>query len=218
MQAERALLLDKDGPTIWRIPFQMAALPIHARYIHYSESLINPQMPKQEPQPMDMSGISSVGEGINLAFHYMRKVRPGVKEALEKTEGTDIYGNTGRENKLHWVALTVGSLKDAGIKDKFKGIFFKDKCLHSWEGKAIGIKKVIEMGYKTVRHVDDNPGDILILSQLFPDVEFVILCDWSTNYLLHDLEPKNYPNVCLADNFDDAVNKPFPWREEKLAA
>ncbi len=182
---------DLDGVIIGRPGIQAKALWEFSRK---GNEIYNP--PVHIPHvPRNIRGgvIFSPSEMISFNAHKGRHIIPGVKEFLAR-RNTNKYGNTGRSNKKSWVEMTRNTLRDGEVLEQFQDIFFKPPGTKTIISKGAGIQQLREQ-YGYVTHYDDNPADVLGLAAYFPDVDFIIVQDWTTGILFSRIELNNYPNV-----------------------
>ena len=189
--AKEALSLDLDGVVVARIPFQWSAVP---------RLLNRPPLDFSPPTDVPIIDRTIVEQRLGLKDHinYIRHSMPVRREARqvipELAQTMDIYGNSGRVNTSTWVEKADAAFKRAGIKDHFKGVYFKPPGTRGLLSKMAAVTELREK-YDSVTHVDDNPQDALPIARAFPDVKVVILQDLSTGLLVSMKELQQYPNV-----------------------
>lgn len=91
-----------------------------------------------------------------------------------------------------------------------KTVFSKPNGVSSVESKAVAIIELLKTHQKVV-HIDDDPGTVFPLAEMFPNVEFIVVQDFSTGILFSVAERNKYPNVhrvvSLTDpNLDSFLN------------
>jgi len=140
--------------------------------------------------------ISSLKERVSFEFHARRNVYHRVKEELERiaTDGTDIYGNTGRSNKGEWVDMTDETLDKGKVRDYFKGIFYTPDGVRTTVSKAHVIQLLTEQ-YEQVEFDDDDPRTVLFIAQVFPNVRVNLVQHRSTGLLVSSRELDELPNL-----------------------
>lgn len=209
--AERieALILDLDGVVISRPPYQLRATIDYKR-----EGLMI-----YDPPTSIMSlkeGITreklSLGNWAAFPGHMGRWVYPDVAKALPQIRReVDILGNTGRYDDPRWVWMTRLWLRLGGIPhDLFKDIHFRPKGMKTRDSKISYEAHLLEK-YKRIRIVDDNPADLLPALRLFGDrVEGVLIEDRSTEFLMAEVDMRDYPNLMVVSRFRDGVQDLLP--------
>lgn len=183
--------LDIDGLLVSRqIPIQFGAIRkyrLEGMRI-FDEKLSFPVLDRK----VDRALITSRKEAISYYFHSKRHVKSGAVEFVRRRK-TDKVGNTGRESKEQWVDMTWRKLREGGINE-LKEIYFTPKGINTVISKGAGIVE-LQQRYAHVTHFDDDPLTVLLLAKHFPDVDFVLVNDLSTNYLLSNVDMNQYKNV-----------------------
>lgn len=135
-------------------------------------------------------------EATSFIVHRRRNVFPGVFELLEEqvSDGADIFGNTGRSNKRAWVDMTWNSLTRGGISHFFRDIFFTPKGMETAVSKAVGLKE-LQVAYRKVIHVDDDPRTIAFLANIFPEMDIYLITYGTTGLLYSREEMSGSPHV-----------------------
>lgn len=192
-----AISLDLDGVVFNRFPpiqiHALIGLAFHGNKIFWSL----PTVPNVD-RTVDEEGIKRLSERLSFLAHKRRKPMPDAKPFIAvHSENADIYGNTGRLAKGAWVGMTEESLRLAGVLPYFTDIFFKPEGVSSKASKAAAIAKLMDQyrGDNNITHIDDDPGTVLPLARMFPNVQFIILQDLTTGILFSRVEKNRYPNV-----------------------
>lgn len=199
---KEAVSLDLDGVVIRRIPFQWAA----------TRRLLKRPPLDFSPPAQSYIDRTVVDERLSLKdrINYLRHSMPATKEAKrvipQLAQDVDIFANSGRVNTTAWRDKADRTLAKAGIRDYFKGIYFKQPGTRGVVSKIVAIAELREK-YDKVTHVDDNPKDALPIARAFPDVDVVILQDLSTGLLVSMKELQEYPNVRRVSSLAEAFRK-----------
>ncbi|MDO8576854.1 MAG: hypothetical protein Q7R82_00775 [Candidatus Daviesbacteria bacterium] len=195
----KAVILDIDGVVNWRFPAQQAGIPLlgHHNPDKYTRSI--KEVPIAFGPSRDLSNIVSC---YSAARHFITPVFPDVTRVIKglDREETVIFGNTGRPNESLMVAATWGSLRIAGIADRFALIYFKPKGQKTVEHKfAVSAKKAEEYGEENITVVDDNPYDLFPQAKRLRRGKFVLIEDLTTDRLTKGIDmASEYPNVIVA--------------------
>jgi hypothetical protein len=203
--SEQATSLDLDGVIFSRPPIQITAV---FGYMLHGNGIYEPvrNLSDMERSVVD-EPITSFFEKRSYKTHASRKLAPDAHQFIEQEANErDIYGNTGRRNKKNWVDMTKQTLDDEKVLRFFKDFFFKPKGVRTVESKGAAISQLLKR-YKNVKHVDDNPADVLPLAKIFPMVQFFIVQDLTTGLLFSRIEIKEYPNVKRVPRLLSAVLK-----------
>lgn len=189
---KKAVSLDLDGPLIKRLPIQAEAAFKRALY---GINIYNPPPEIPEVNRLISDQPLSLLERISLIVQSHRCLVPEAVDFLREVDGQfDVYGNTGRPNKRLWVKITERTLDKDGILCLLKKIFFTPRGTSSLLSKGAAIRE-LKRGYE-VTHVDDNPATVLSLARVFPDVNFILVEDLTTEILLSGVNlERDYPNV-----------------------
>lgn len=201
---ERCDSFDLDGVLIGRLPFQLetslAFLARHQR-IYQPPDNIPPLDRRVSTRPIKGR------ERLALIFQTKRRLNKGVIEFLaNEVSQVDLFGNTGRPNKIPWIEITEATLVRGGIRQYLKDIFFTPEGTSGLLSKAAVLKHLVSQ-YTKVRHVDDDPLVALCLAPLFPGITFVIKEDWSTRFLLSKVDLNSFSNVHRINHFQELINR-----------
>src|SRR3989338_8791479 len=140
--------------------------------------------------------INSLIERISFEFHARRNVYPGVVGAFEKlvADGTDIYGNTGRSHKAHWVDMTEETLHRGRVAEYFRGVFYTPDGVRTAVSKAHALLGLAEQ-YEEVEFDDDDPRTARFIAKLFPNIKVNLIQHGSTGLLVSRSELDELPNL-----------------------
>lgn len=199
----QALILDLDGVVIWRPPYQKDATA------NYRKEGLNIYTP-----PQDISNLKrqicnqklSLKDWGFFLFHTMRFVYPDVADTLPQIKWVEKFGSTGRFDNPSWVWLTELQLKLGRIPPStFCEIHYRPKGISTRDSKLGYAGEILKM-YQKIRVVDDNPADLLPILRKFGDrVDGVLIEDRSTNYLLAEIDRRDYPTLRVVPRFRDSV-------------
>ena len=193
---------DCDGVLVWRIPVQSEVL----RWNGDRRIILPSELPVLD-RTIDETGLR--GRDIPThRFHSVRWVTNRVARAVTSISRGDIYLNTGRKNRRSYVDSTEQALVKAGIRDRFKDLYFGVKGVSNIMSKIVWLD-MLSNNYNTVYHYDDNPKTALTIERFFrersQDVKSVIVRDWSTGFLTRDVNLAAHPNLVIARNIEEAV-------------
>lgn len=151
-----------------------------------------------EHGPVDIK-TSSLLEMLSLLSHSRRKIYPGVLEFFGEliTSGVDIYGNTGRSNKIDWVQMTDKSQRENGINHLIKGVYYTPGKIRTAVSKAHVLWLLLQE-YEKVTFKDDDPRTIIYIADLFSDVPNIHLeyaVHKTTSLLVPAREIDRRPNI-----------------------
>lgn len=200
-----AISLDRDGVIYSKFPpFQVKPLVAIIRRRDYITN--SPAIPKFVDRRMAFSPLRSKNHKLIYVLSKNMGLRNGVREFIVKKfhEGADIFMNTGQPSQADVVKAVKESLMKENIFDLFKGFFFKPGANGLWSAisKAVAIQELKDMGYEKIFHYDDNHEDAFIIAKVHPDVEVIIVEDFSTKLMVgRDLLEK-FPNVKIIKRLD----------------
>lgn len=150
----------------------------------------------------------SVKEAVLLWFHGRRNIIERAVVEINKKRG-DKYGNTGRLYKTPWVEMTNRQLD--GHINNLVDIFFTPEGIKSTISKGAAIIELLDKKqYKRVTHIDDNPLTIFLLAKYFrdiPEVNFVLVRDESSDFLLAGINMDDYSNVQVVSDLSEITDK-----------
>lgn len=203
-----ALILDLDGVIIWRPGYQTKATA------DYRKEGPNIYIPPSHVLDLDQQIVS---KSLNLkdagafVWHHMRWVYPDVAKTLKQIEGVPIFGNTGRFDHRTWRYMTELFLRMGGIPvGTFQEIHYRPKGIGTLDSKIAFVGHKLKT-YNQVRVIDDNPADLLpILNQFGNRVEGVLMEDYSTDFLLSEVNMEDYPTMRKVKRFRQAVQDLIP--------
>ena len=140
--------------------------------------------------------VRTITELFSLYAHSERPLFPGVKKALTilASEGVDVYGNTGRSNRIAWVNMTEEALKKGDVLNLFRGVFYTPEGIKTAVSKAHAIHLLRER-YDHLVFDEDDPRTALYVARLFPDVQVNLIHHGSTGLLVDRRELVGIPNL-----------------------
>lgn len=193
-----AYSLDNDGVISRRqLPIQFATL---RRLARYGPAIYEP--PLGTPPRLERictNSKLSLPESLSCWIHSHRKLFPEVVPTLSASENRHFFLNTGRPHQIDWYLMTLESLGEA--KKYFRGrYFFRPQKTKTMLSKLAAVAELMT-DYGDVTHVDDNPADALPIAAKFPRTQVVLIRDWSTKLLLHNVDLAKHPNVKLVSDF-----------------
>lgn len=196
----RAVSFDLDGVVIYRPPVQLKA----TRDKFISRTRID--LPPSSIPVLDRTPHNGHLEHVSYFFHALRFVYPEARRILlnlQDLQDIDIYGNTGRPNQPEWIDMTKGSLRRGQTLDYFTDIFFKPQRVSTTVSKIEAVGRLRTL-YSRVFHLDDNPANALPMAATFPDVQVVLVKDWSTRLLMQGVNKDDFPNLHIVNNLTEA--------------
>lgn len=96
--------------------------------------------------------------------------------------------------------LTKRSLAKAGILERFQDLYFRPRGITTAVSKLSGVA-YLRQQYDQVVHFDDNPLDGVPIARFFPDVQVVIVRDYSTDRLLRVVDLAGLPNLKVTKRY-----------------
>lgn len=140
--------------------------------------------------------VRGAKERIALVAHARRKVYPGVREELDRlaTEGTDIYGNTGRSHRGPWVDVTEETLHRGGVLGYFKDIAFTPDGVKTAVSKVHRLAQLTQL-YDEVEFDEDDPRTVRFVAERLPSVKINWIQYGATGLLVSRQEVEQFPNV-----------------------
>ncbi len=195
----RKASVDLDGVAFQRIPIQFGGLAARAQFWNdsgsYTPTLVTPTFVTFDGQTLPLRNPpSGYIERKSLKIHTGRKIDPGLRTLLQGENYRAIVGNTGRPDKQAWVDMTMERLTEEGFAGILDGVYFKPEGAASEDTKYSVLFKMQQEGYE-VTHYDDNALTIRRLALLLPNVNFVLVRDFTSGVLFSEKERKKYPNV-----------------------
>lgn len=182
---------DLDGIVIpSTIPFQFDAVSKYFREgpVNYKPPVIVPLC-----REVEETYAMSIKQTIAYFVQSIHSVDRDMWQFLW-SRTADVYGNTGRPNKRPWVNMTVRTLEDGFVFQRFKKIFFRPEGVSGIQSKGAAIAELADE-YDHVTHYDDDPWVIFGLAKVFPRVTFTLVQDLNFGTLVSYEEMKRFPNV-----------------------
>lgn len=203
IEGDVAHSFDCDGVLVWRIPVQSDVLPWNDRRV-----ILPSELPVLD-RTIEETGLRKRDIPTHR-FHSVRWVTNRAVRAVRSIFQGDIYLNTGRKNRRAYVDSTEQALVKAGIRDRFKDLYFGVKGVSNIMSK-LALLNMLSKQYDTVYHYDDNPKTSLTVEQFFREqrgrnnVRSIIVSDWSTSFLTRKIDLVKHPNLVIARNIEEAV-------------
>jgi hypothetical protein len=181
--------LDGQGLIIPGIfPLESVAKHYHVSPLEYIPPDIHPVS-----REIDESNSMTVKEKINYGIQSVASVSRDAWQYLWDREAV-VFGNTGRPNKRPWVDLTMRTLVNGNLHNRFEDVFFRPEGVSGIESKGAAILELTKE-FKNVTHYDIDPWIIFGLAKVFPDVSFVLVQDDNPGILMTREELARFPNV-----------------------
>lgn len=202
---KQAHSLDGDGVIWWRIPYQLAAVPLFGR-MEPEKLLAVDYIPAMEREVQDLP-LRGFLEKMSFDLHKLKPVPPYAYDGLQRlySGGDDLYLNTGRRGTKKWIELTTQSMKDNSIDHFFTGLAFRPPGNTTVLSKLESVDRLREI-YDGVTHYDDNPYDAVPIAATFPDVRVILIHDHSTMRLLRGSGTHTHNNLFIAENLYEAAS------------
>jgi hypothetical protein len=154
-----------------------------------------PKIPEELDRTVVKKPISTAGDLFLYLTHLGRKLTEGAETSLStQSDRCLLYINTGRPAVRWMTELTQRSLKQTNIDRYFEGIYYKPSLVDSLTSKASALYDLYQE-YDFVSHVDDNPATVLPLADIFKGIQFYLVNDKSTNFLLSKFKRQIPRNV-----------------------
>ncbi len=200
---DKVLVLDLDGVVNWRVPAQKSGIPFLG-YYNPEKYKIPVRVRNITREINDQFSLKDIYDAIR---HLLAPIFPDVARLIKELENTTIYGSTGRQNTKSMVYATFWSLRMAGIIDKFDDIYFRPTGFTTTESKVAALYDISQQwDQDQILVADDNPGDILPMARVFPNIRFFLIRDLTTSRLLRGVRPEEFPGVQIKPTLRAALS------------
>ncbi len=109
-------------------------------------------------------------------------------------DGVDVYGNTGRPNKLPWINLTTRTIAEGHLSARFVDVFYRPRDVSGIMSKGEAILRLLDK-YEKVTHYDNNPWVIFGLARAIPRAHFVLVQGLNSGVLFSQEQADLFGNV-----------------------